>query len=134
MGTSLVHAMSATKNARLRVDHNSTKKGVLIGFLSGMAAISCCVSPVVLVLLGVASAAEAVSLGNTLYYAYGWAFRGAGVLVAAVAVFFYLRKRGSCSLSGARKYRNTLVTLVVTGGSTYLALFWLIRYLAIRFG
>lgn len=47
------------------------KKGILFGVTSGLVAITCCVSPVVLALLGIATAAEAVSLGDTLYYTYG---------------------------------------------------------------
>ena len=44
------------------------RPGVLMGLVSGFAGITCCVSPVVLALLGIATAAEAVSLGDTLYY------------------------------------------------------------------
>ena len=41
-----------------------TKKGILFGIASGFVAITCCVSPVVFVLLGIATAAEAVTLGT----------------------------------------------------------------------
>ena len=61
-----------------------------------MVAITCCVSPVVLALLGVATAAEAVTLGDTLYYTYGWYFRAAGLAVAALAVIL-----SSCPCAGA---------------------------------
>ena len=40
------------------------KRGILFGIASGFVAITCCVSPVVLVLLGIATAAEAVTLGD----------------------------------------------------------------------
>ena len=59
------------------------RRGLQAGFASGLAAITCCVSPVVLVLLGVATAAEAVTLGDTLYYEYGWFFRAGGLALAA---------------------------------------------------
>ena len=62
------------------------RKGIKYGLLSGLAGIMCCVSPVVLVLLGVATAAEAVTLGDTLYYGYAWFFRAFGLAVAAIAV------------------------------------------------
>ena len=68
-----------------------TKKGVLFGIASGFVAITCCVSPVVFVLLGIATAAEAVTLGDTLYYEYGWFFRTAGLIVAVAAVILFLR-------------------------------------------
>ena len=102
--------------------------------VSGLVAISCCVSPVVLVLLGLATAAEAVSLGNTLYYTYGWLFRGAGLLVAAVAVFLYLRHRRSCNVRRAYHYRRMLLTMVLSGGAMYAGMFWLTKYLGIWFG
>ena len=110
------------------------KKGLLVGLFSGLVAISCCVSPVVLALVGVATAAEALSLGNTLYYTYGWLFRGAGLLVAGVAVFLYLRQRGRCNLNGVYEYRRMLLILAISGGATYGAMFWITRYLGIWFG
>jgi hypothetical protein len=98
-----------------------------------MAAITCCVSPVVLALLGIATAAEAVTLGDTLYYTYGWVFRGAGLVVAVAAVYLYLRGRRSCSIQGARHYWRLPMALVVAGGVTYASLFWFTKYLGIWF-
>lgn len=80
------------------------KKGILFGVTSGLVAITCCVSPVVLALLGIATAAEAVSLGDTPYYTYGWFFRAAGIAAAAAAVIIFLRRRRECSLQGASRY------------------------------
>jgi len=72
-----------------------------IGVGAGVMGILCCVSPVVLFLLGVSTATEAVTLGDKLYYGYAWYFRGAGLLVAAVTTIFYLGRCRSCSLAGA---------------------------------
>lgn len=113
---------------------SQVKRGVLYGLISGLAAITCCVSPVVLALLGVASAAEAVSLGDTLYYGYGWWFRGAGLLIAISAVYMHLRRRGSCSLRGAYSYRRLIAVMLAAGLITYAGLFWLTKYLGIWFG
>ena len=115
-------------------DDSEVKKGLIFGLTSGLAAITCCVSPVVFALVGIATAAEAVSLGNTLYYTYGWVFRGAGLLVAIVAVVLYLRGRNSCSLRGAYRYRRMLAFLVLSGAATYAGLFWFTKYLGIWFG
>ena len=79
-------------------DGREIRRGLQVGFLSGLAAITCCVSPVVFVLLGIATAAEAVTLGDTLYYEYGWFFRAGGLAVAAAAVILYLRGRRACSI------------------------------------
>ncbi len=109
------------------------KSGAAIGLVSGFAAITCCVSPVVFVLIGIATAAEAVTLGDTLYYTYGWFFRAFGAVVAAAAVIVYLRRRRGCSIDGARRHWRTLGSLVLAGGATYAGLFWFTKYLSIWF-
>ena len=113
--------------------NRSLRRGLLLGLASGLAAITCCVSPIVLVLLGVATAAEAVTLGDTLYYDYGWYFRGAGFGIAALAVFLFLRGRGVCNVRGAYRYRRMLIVLVASGAATYAGLFWFTKYLGIWF-
>ena len=105
-----------------------------MGMGSGLVAITCCVSPVVLVLLGVATAAEAVTLGDTLYYEYGWYFRAAGLGVATLAVVLFLRGRGACNVRGAYRYRHMLIVLAASAVATYIALFWFTKYLGIWFG
>ncbi len=112
----------------------SLKRGILFGLVSGLAAITCCVSPVVLVLIGVATAAEAVTLGDTLYYEYGWYFRATGFAIAALAVYMFLRGRGACNVRGAFQYRRMLLVLVASGAVTYAGLFWFTKYLGIWFG
>ena len=113
--------------------NRSLRRGLLLGLASGLAAITCCVSPIVLVLLGVATAAEAVTLGDTLYYDYGWYFRGAGFGIAALAVYLFLRGRGVCNVRGAYRYRRMLIVLVASGTATYAGLFWFTKYLSIWF-
>ena len=109
------------------------KRGIGFGLMSGLAAIACCVSPVVLVLLGVASAAEAITLGDTLYYDYGWWFRGLGLAVATVAVVVHLRRRNRCTIPGARRSWRLLAALAVTAAATYAGMFWFTKYLGIWF-
>ena len=113
--------------------NRSLRRGLLLGLTSGLAAITCCVSPIVLVLLGVATAAEAVTLGDTLYYDYGWYFRAAGLAIAALAVILFLRGRGVCNVRGAYRYRRMLIVLVASGAATYAGLFWFTKYLGIWF-
>ena len=105
-----------------------------MGLVSGFTGITCCVSPVVLALLGIATTAEAVSLGDTLYYTYGWYFRGAGMIVATIAVVLYLRRRGACSIDGGYRYRWMLFILGFSAVLTYAGLFWFTKYLGIWFG
>ena len=114
--------------------NKTLKRGVLMSAASGLVAITCCTSPVVLVLLGIATAAEAVTLGDTLYYEYGWYFRAAGLGVATLAVVLFLRGRGACNVRGAYRYRRMLIVLVASAVATYAGLFWFTKYLGIWFG
>ena len=126
--------LTMTERTAGEPENRSLGRGLLFGLASGLAAITCCVSPVVLVLLGVASAAEAVTLGDTLYYEYGWYFRAAGFGVAALAVYLFLRGRGVCNVRGAYQYRRMLLVLVASGAATYAGLFWFTKYLGVWFG
>ena len=122
-----------SENTAPEAANRSLKRGVLVGVGSGLVAITCCVSPVVLALLGVATAAEAVTLGDTLYYTYGWYFRAAGLGIAALAVILFLRGRGVCNVRGAYQYRRMLLVLMASGAATYASLFWFTKYLGIWF-
>ena len=106
------------------------KSGLKLGLLAGLVGISCCVSPVVMVVLGLASVSFAIRLGNTLYYGYGWYFRGAALILAAVGVFGILRGRNACSLRGARAQWRLLLTVVVAMVAVYISLYWFTSYLA----
>ena len=122
-----------SENTAPEAANRSLKRGVLVGVGSGLVAITCCVSPVVLALLGVATAAEAVTLGDTLYYTYGWYFRATGLGIAALAVILFLRGRGVCNVRGAYQYRRMLIVLMASGAATYAGLFWFTKYLGIWF-
>jgi hypothetical protein len=54
--------------------------------------------------------------------------------VGVIAFTLYLRRRRSCSLSGARRHKGAAAILVISAVATYVALFWLTRFLGIWFG
>jgi len=98
--------------------------------VAGLAGISCCVGPTVLALLGLSSVSFAISLGNTLYYQYGWYFRGAALVLAAAGVVSLLRKRKSCTLRGTREQWRLLATVVAAMVVVYVGLYGLTTWLA----
>ena len=106
------------------------RSGLTLGVLAGLVGIACCVSPVALVLLGLSSVSFALSLGNTLYYEYGWYFRGAALLLAAAGVVAILRRRKSCSVRGLREQWRLLLSVALAMVIVYGALYWLTSYLA----
>lgn len=105
------------------------RPGVRLGILAGVVGISCCVGPTVLALLGLSSVSFAIGLGNTLYYGYGWYFRGAAILLATIGLLALLRSRNSCSLRGARAQWRLLLTVLVSMVVVYVALYWATTWL-----
>jgi len=79
----------------------------------------CCLSPVILVLLGVSTVSFASSLADTLYGEYKWVFRGIGIIALCISVFFYFRRKGVCTIDEAQKRKNEIINtfaLVLIGG------------------
>jgi len=106
------------------------RNGLKLGILAGLVGISCCVTPTVLALFGLASVSFAISVGNTLYYTYGWYFRGAALLLAVVGVVVQLRSRKACTLRGARDQWRLLLTVAIVMVAVYLSLYWVTAWLA----
>ncbi len=73
----------------------------------------CCLSPVILVSLGLASVSFATSLADTLYGDYKWVFRGVGLVGLAIALVVYLRRqKGVCTIDDVKKRRNEVLNIV----------------------
>jgi uncharacterized membrane protein YfcA len=94
-------------------EHMNLKDIVKIAWAPVVAASLCCLSPVILVLLGLSTVSFATSLADTLYGDYKWMFRVIGLLLLSVAILFYFRKKGVCTLDQARKRRNEIINTVL---------------------
>jgi len=80
-----------------------------------IAASLCCLSPVILVLLGLSTASFASSLADTLYGDYKWVFRGTGIILFIIVVIMYLRRqKGICTIDEAKKHRNEIINIVLS--------------------
>jgi uncharacterized membrane protein len=95
-----------------------------IGAIGGTIALLCCVSPVVLVLLGLSTATVAIALGNNLFSNYKLYFIGASLLFMAGAITYKLKKQNQCSISGVRKNLNKILLTMIIGIVVYI--FWYI--------
>ena len=112
----------------------SDRRGVLlISALAGLIGGLCCVTPVVLVLLGLASISVAADLGNVLYGDYRWFFRLGALAFLTLALWVYFRRRGICTLDQARRERNRILntSLVVVIGAIGVYIFW--TYIAVHY-
>ncbi len=73
----------------------------------------CCLSPIILVLLGVSTISFAGSLTDVLYGQYKWIFRIFGILALFGSLVFYLyRKKGVCTIDEVKKRRNEIINYV----------------------
>jgi hypothetical protein len=105
----------------------------VISALAGLIGGLCCVTPIVLVLLGLASIAAAADIGNVLYGDYRWIFRLVALVFMALALWFYFRRRGICTLDQARRERNRIIntSLVVLIFAVGVYIFW--TYIAVHY-
>ncbi len=73
----------------------------------------CCLSPVILVLLGISTVSFASSLSDMLYGEYKWIFRAVGLLALLGSLANYLkRKKGICTIDDVRRRRNEIINYV----------------------
>ncbi len=81
-----------------------------IGSVPAVIASLCCLSPLILVALGIATTSFAASLADVFYGTYKWAFRAAGLLALLISFYFYITKSsGICTLDEAVKRRNEII-------------------------
>ena len=73
----------------------------------------CCLSPVIIVMFGLGTAAFASSLADTLYGDNKWIFRSVGLFLLLLSVFYHFRKKGVCSLDQAKRHKNEIINTVL---------------------
>jgi hypothetical protein len=73
----------------------------------------CCLSPIILVLIGVSTVSFASSLADTFYGDYKWLFRGVGLIALLGSLYFYLtRSKGICTIDEAKRRRNEIINYI----------------------
>ncbi len=73
----------------------------------------CCLSPVILVLLGVSTISFASSLADTFYGEFKWVFRGLGLIALLFSLFYYLKqKKGVCTIDDIVRRRNEIINYI----------------------
>lgn len=86
------------------------KSSLKISSIPVIIASLCCLSPVILVSLGLASVSFASSLADTLYGEYKWYFRAVGVIALIISFTVYIRRQvGVCTIDEVIKRRNELL-------------------------
>ena len=94
----------------------------------------CCLSPVILVLLGLSTVSFASSLADTLYGDYKWYFRGAGLILLLIALVFYFRRtKGICTIDEAKKRRNEIINIVAVSLITAILGYIFFLYVVVHY-
>lgn len=96
----------------------------------------CCLSPIILLSLGLVSVSVASELSNVFYGTYKWLFRGVGLVALIIAFVFYVRRSGVCTLDEAKKRRNEilnkfLLTIIIGVLGYVFFLYVVVHYLGV---
>ena len=75
------------------------KEAIKVARIPVLVASLCCLSPIILVLLGLATVSFAGSLADIFYGEYKWIFRLVGLALLTLTTFLYLRRsKGICTI------------------------------------
>jgi hypothetical protein len=97
----------------------------------------CCLSPVILVLLGISTVSFGSSLADTLYGEYKWAFRVVGLVTLLLSLGFYLRRQKNiCTFDDVVRRRNEVINMlaltIIAGVLGYLFfLYVVVHYIGV---
>ena len=92
-------------------ESSDRKTVVWLAGLGGLIGSLCCVTPIIMVLLGLASVSVAADWGNLLYGDYKWWFRGAALLFLTLALVIHFRRRGVCSLDDLSRQKTRVLNV-----------------------
>ena len=100
----------------------------------------CCLSPLILVMAGLATTSFAASLSDTLYGQYKWVFRSLGLIALLIAFYYHItRSIGICTLDDAKKRRNEIInklaiTVIIAVLSYIFFLYVVVEYIGKWYG
>jgi hypothetical protein len=110
------------------------KTATLISVVGAFFAGLCCFSPLVLFLVGAASASFATELSDTLYGDFKWYFRSAGFLFLVIAYGFWYKKRSvACSLDARKRLRRKMLNYFLLSVILFLFLYVIWLYVIVEY-
>lgn len=80
----------------------------------------CCISPLVLLFLGLTTVSGALALDSLLYGQYHWVFLLAAAVSLVIAVYFNLRRKKACSISGVKRQKTMILVMSLSMVTVYL--------------
>ena len=103
-------------------------KSITTGSISGLLGALCCVTPLVLVLVGLSGVSGAAALSGTLQQNFRWTlFIPLATIFLVLALYFQLKKKeGVCNLNTIKKYKWFVLTTVL-----FAVIIWVLLIYAI---
>lgn len=92
---------------------SNIKDSLKIASIPVLFASLCCLSPILLFVLGLASVSVAASMADVFYGTYKWAFRGAGLAFLIIGLVMYFRKKNICTFDEVKKQRTRIINTVL---------------------
>jgi len=85
------------------------------GFISGLVGSLCCVTPVVLVLIGLSGVSGAMALAGTLQQNFRWTlFIPLGALFLIGSLYVHIKKRaGVCNVRTIKHYKAYVISTII---------------------
>ena len=107
---------------------NELKKSLGSGFVGGLLGALCCVTPLVLVLIGVSTMSGAMALSGSLVQNFRWTvFIPVAVLFLMLAMYVHIKnKSGSCNLKTIKRHKTYVITTVVFAIIVWVLLLYVI--------
>jgi hypothetical protein len=94
----------------------------------------CCLSPLVLVLVGLSTVSFATTLADTLYGTYKWYFRIGGLVSLFLALLYHFRiSKGVCTLDQVKKRRNEILNFVILSLTAGIAGYFFFLYVVVHY-
>jgi hypothetical protein len=94
----------------------------------------CCLSPIVLVLLGISTVSFASSLSDIFYGTYKWWFRLAGFLTLVISlVYYFRRKRGICTIDDFKRRKNEIINFVALSVVVFVLSYIIFLYVIVHY-
>jgi hypothetical protein len=113
---------------------NDDRKAMLwVSSLGALLGGLCCLSPIVMVLTGLATVAVANDIGNWLYGDYKWHFRLAALAFLGLALAVYFRRQGICTLDQARRNRTRIVNASILALTAAVAVYTFWVYVVLHY-
>jgi hypothetical protein len=94
----------------------------------------CCLSPIILVLLGISTVSFASSLSDIFYGTYKWWFRLAGFLTLVISlVYYFRRRRGICTIDDFKRRKNEIINFVALSVVVFVLSYIIFLYVIVHY-